>query len=316
MKFESLKNKKRGVILSPDICGDCDDVGAIALLHRYADEAGFPILGICNCTSSRDGTKTVYALNRHFERPNIPLGEYKKHTLHISAETSKYTGEIAKRFGEGAPEPQAAAEFYRNILSKAEDDSVVIITIGFLTDIAELMKSDADEYSPLTGIELMKKKVSHVVSMALKYPLGIEFNIKYAPAEAKFFFDNCPVDIFITDFNLGQGLRTGFDPADKERLADNPVFESYRLFSDAYGLQCDNNSYDLTAVQFAYEGEGLYYRINPQAYAIEFYTDTDRWGTYENGATKFIPTDCGHVYLLEATDKDLIRDELNKRSAQ
>ena len=204
MKFEALKDKKRSVILSTDIAGDCDDVGAIKVMHTFADELVFDILGVCNCTSRREGTRTFYALNKYLGRPNIPLGEYQKHTLPVSAESSKYIDEISRRFGDGCPEPLPAAKFYRKLLSEAEDDSVVIITIGFYTDMAELLMSGPDEYSDLSGVELVHRKVSYVVSMALKYPEGLEFNIRLAPAEAKTFFDNVPVDVYVSDFDLGR----------------------------------------------------------------------------------------------------------------
>ena len=315
MKFEALKDKKRGLILSTDIAGDCDDVGAIKLLHTYADELGFNILGICNCTTRRDGTRTVYALNKFASREDITLGEYDKHTLPEGAETSKYIDEISRRFGEGCPEPLPAAKFYRKLLSEAEDDGVVIVTIGFFTDLAELMKSAPDEYSPLSGIELMKRKVSHVVSMALKYPSGVEFNIRLAPDEAKYCFDNMPVDIFISDFDVGWNLRSGFYGIDRETPSDNPYIEAYRLFSGAYSYaECDNNSYDLTAIQFAAIGEGEYYRINPTAYHIDFYTAPTQWNyNLPGNANLFVEDKGGRVYRIEATDKALIKAELDRR---
>ena len=317
MKFEALKDKKRGVILSTDIAGDCDDVGAIKIMHTYADELRFDILGVCNCTSRREGTATVYALNKFLGRPDIPLGEYQKHTLPAVAESSKYIDEISARFGKDCHEPLPAAKFYRKLLAEAEDDSVVIITIGFYTDMAELLSSGADEYSPLSGIELVHRKVSYVVSMALKYPHGLEFNIRHAPDAAKFFFDNLPVPVYISDFDLGWDLRVGFYGVDKEQYKDNPVFETYRIFAEAYNLEnYDNNSYDLTAVHFAAVGEGEYYRINQAPYRIEFYDDVDQFTVKQelpNAANRFVEDPHGNVYLIEAVDKSLIKAELNRR---
>ena len=317
MKFEALKDKKRSVILSTDIASDCDDVGAIKVMHSYADELGYDIIGVCNCTSRREGTATVYALNKFLGRADIPLGEYQKHTLPTNAESSPYTEEISSRFGKGCPEPLPAEKFYRKLLANAEDDSVIIITIGFYTDMAELLMSGPDEYSPLSGVELMHRKVNCVVSMALKYPCGLECNIRNAPDAAKTFFDNVPVDVFISEFNLGRSFRTGFYGVDKEQYKDNPVFESYRLFSERYNLvNYDNNSYDLTAVQFAAVGDGEFYRVSPTQYRIEFYDDEDEYTNAQqpkNAASKFVEDPHGNVYLIEAVDKSLIKAELNRR---
>lgn len=318
MKFEAIKDKKRNIILSTDIAADCDDVGAIALLHSYADEYGFDILGMCNCTTRREGTNTIYAINKFLGKADIMLGEYALHTLPEIAERSKYIDEISKRFGEGAPMPMESTAFYRRLLAQAEDDSVVIITIGFFTDLALLLKSEPDEYSDLDGIELVRRKVSHVVSMAAKYPRGTEFNIRLAPAEAKFVFDNLPCNIYLSDFYLGRGMMVGFDYKDAERLKDNPIYETYRLFTTAYSYkECKNNAYDLTAVQFAVLGEGELYRIGEPG-KLRFYTEIVE-GTealIENNATEFIPDESGNVFFLEAVDKDAIRDNLNRRISQ
>ena len=76
MNFEALCDKARGVILSTDIGPDCDDVGAIALLHLYSKKFGFPILGMINCTTNDNGTKTLYALNKQVGCSDIPLGRW------------------------------------------------------------------------------------------------------------------------------------------------------------------------------------------------------------------------------------------------
>ena len=51
----------------------------------------------------------------------------------------------------------------RETLSEAEDNSVVIVSLGFLHNIAQLLKSPADEISSLTGVELVRKKVKKIV---------------------------------------------------------------------------------------------------------------------------------------------------------
>ena len=63
--FEPLCKKPRAVILDTDIGPDCDDVGALVCLIDYAKKYGFPILGICNCTSNKAGTGTIDAVCRH-----------------------------------------------------------------------------------------------------------------------------------------------------------------------------------------------------------------------------------------------------------
>jgi hypothetical protein len=54
-------------------------------------------------------------------------------------------------------------KLYRDILSKAKDNSVTIVSIGFWTNLADVLNSKPDNYSALTGRELLGKKVAEVV---------------------------------------------------------------------------------------------------------------------------------------------------------
>ena len=50
----------------------------------------------------------------------------------------------------------------RESLAQAEDDSVVIVSLGFLHNIAQLLRSSSDNISDLSGSELVRKKVSSI----------------------------------------------------------------------------------------------------------------------------------------------------------
>ena len=52
-----------------------------------------------------------------------------------------------------------AVKLYRKILSQQEDTAVTIISVGFLTNLGNLIMSEPDELSPLTGKKLIEKKV-------------------------------------------------------------------------------------------------------------------------------------------------------------
>jgi len=70
-----------------------------------------------------------------------------------------------------------AVELYRKILSEQFDSSVVIITTGFMTNLAALIISESDDYSALNGLELVNQKVKRWVCMGGGFPsTGGEFN--------------------------------------------------------------------------------------------------------------------------------------------
>ena len=62
-----------------------------------------------------------------------------------------------------------ATEAYRKVLSGAEDHSVIISAIGFATNLAALLQSSGDQYSELSGWDLVALKVKAVVWQGNKY---------------------------------------------------------------------------------------------------------------------------------------------------
>ena len=54
---------------------------------------------------------------------------------------------------------------YRRVLAAQPDHSVTIASIGMLTNLYLLFQSEGDEYSPLSGIDLVAQKVEKVVYM-------------------------------------------------------------------------------------------------------------------------------------------------------
>ena len=100
---------------------------------------------------------------------------------------------------------------------------MVLVTLGFLTNIAGLLSSPADSVSPLTGTELVAAKVSSVYVMGGRYPESVlfsEFNfncgdglISVAECEgsAKAAVENMPsnVKMIFSGFEVGNKVMSG-----------------------------------------------------------------------------------------------------------
>ena len=54
------------IILDTDIGPDCDDVGAISVLHALANNGETEILGIMCCTSSQWGAPCINAIKTYY----------------------------------------------------------------------------------------------------------------------------------------------------------------------------------------------------------------------------------------------------------
>lgn len=312
--FESLKMKKRSIILDTDIGPDCDDVGALAVMFSYAKENGVKVLGVNNCTSNVYGTATVDAIREYCGYPELQLGMYSKPGFY--EDTQKYNKYIAENYStkykNNTLEYLPEVEFYRSLLASAEDDGVILVTVGMFNTFAAFLKSGADKYSPLTGIELAKKKLHSVVSMAAILPAGREFNVICDFEASKYCFDNCPVPMYLSDFNIGINLFTGYAPEDAEKYKNNPIYEAYQLYTADWARVGFNNSFDLTAVQFAFEGEGELYSLTP-AGRLEFFNEApDRVPNAD--ATRFIECEDGNIrFMIKNVSNETIAETLQVR---
>ncbi len=311
--FEPLSIKPRSVILDTDIGPDCDDVGAIVTLIHYAKTYGFPIAGVCNCTSNRAGTGTVDAVFRRCGMETPPLGQWSRPDFQDAPACHKYNDAVAEKFSpayrNGTLKVEDEVTFYRRLLAASPDDGTVIITIGMFNDLAALLRSSADEYSPLTGLELVKQKVHCLVSMAAILPEGREFNVVEDYQSARAVFESWPTPAYFSDFHIGVSIRTGYahitDPA---AIEADPLALSYHLYTkDWPAPKGDNASYDLTAVQFAVLGEGEYYGLGEPG-RLEFYAEIpDR-----PDATRFVPDAEGNLrFMVKRAEDGVIADSIN-----
>ncbi len=311
--FEALRDHPRAVILDTDIGPDCDDVGAIVTLIDYAKKYNFPILGVCNCTSNRAGTGTIDAVFRHCGMDTPPLGQWSHPGFMDDPACHKYNDTVAEKFSPAYKNGTLRAEdevtFYRRLLATAADDSVIIITIGMFNDLAALLSSPADDLSPLDGLSLVKAKVHSLVSMAAILPSGRECNVVSDYKSAQAVFSAWPTPIFLSDFHIGVSVRSGYahmtDPA---AIEAHPLALAYHLYTKGWPApEGDNASYDLTAIQFAADGEGELYALDEPG-RLEFYAEIPDLPD----ATRFIPDPNGNCrFMRKLVDDATIAARLN-----
>src|ERR1700730_13233736 len=72
--FTSFPQKPVAVIFDTDIAPDYDDVGAMALLHAFADKGEAKILATISSNAFETTAPTLSVLNTYFKRPGIPIG--------------------------------------------------------------------------------------------------------------------------------------------------------------------------------------------------------------------------------------------------
>ena len=228
------------VIFDTDIGSDCDDAGALAVLHALADAGELKILGVIfSSGKNRYGVGTCDAINTWYGRGDLPLGQYQG--TDVGDPRNSYTQQIAtdtKRFGhdvvDKAPD---LVTVYKSLLKSQPDGSVTICTVGHPHGLVHLLRDPR-------GAELVRTKVRRWVAMGMG---GWNFQAMGMSEYCRELLDKWPMPFYISP--SGKTIKTG------HRLLpgtpkDNPVRESYRLWGKGTAITDGRSSWDQLAVLF------------------------------------------------------------------
>ncbi|TAL64551.1 MAG: nucleoside hydrolase [Bacteroidetes bacterium] len=255
------KDKTVKIILDTDLGPDYDDVGALAFLHAIADSGKAEILATVSSNKHELVAPSINVINTYFGRNALPIGAPKTAGVNLGSSQHWADSIVAKypHTVKSTSEVADAVDIYRKILNAQPDKSVTIVTIGFLTNLSNLLKSQPDNNSPLKGIELIQKKVKKLVSMAGKFPEGREFNIYMDSVSSEYVYRNWPGDIIFTGFEIGWEIRTGLQLI-KSDVKNSPVKDVFRISIPLSAEDKDGRmSWDETAVLIAVYGtEGFF----------------------------------------------------------
>jgi len=244
------------IIFDTDLGPDYDDVGALAFLHAMADSGRAEILATISSNKHELVVPCINVINTYFGRPNLPTGAPKSPGVSMTA-SQHWPDSLAAKYPHSIKSTNDAPDAvytYRKILSAQPDSSVTIVTVGFLTNIANLLKSQPDTLSPLDGRELAAKKVRRLVSMAGRFPEGKEFNVYMDSVASEYAFNEWPGEIIFTGFEIGSKIFTGLRLVNSE-IRNSPVKDVFRI-SMPLSEQDRNGrmSWDQTAVLIAVYG--------------------------------------------------------------
>lgn len=281
------------IIFDTDMGGDCDDVGALFMLHGAVERGEATLLATMGCVSSDAIAPAIDAINIWFGRPGIPVGTLKDAGF---KEGKSFTSELARHFPHRFPSskdyPDAVA-LYRQILAQQPDQSVVIVAVGPLRNLANLLKSGPDAASPLDGRALIAKKVKRLDVMGGKYPPHPSRNEK--DAEYNFMADAPSTALVCAEWPTpvlfngeGGSTNSGRRPT-YEMPEHNPLTMAYTAYP-AVGYGGDRLSWDPVSVLVAVRGAAPWYKVvSGGSNVADPKTGLNRW---QPGAEH------GHSYLV------------------
>ena len=257
------------VIFDTDIGSSADDLFAMEMLYRYEEQGRCRLLGIMVDREGERNAAFADVMNTYFGHGDVPVGLVRDGIKEPKVWID-YAHVADKKNGEGQPLfSRSIADYsslpdgwqlYRRLLAAQPDRSVSIVSVGFVTCLAQLLASEADEYSSLSGVELVRCKVKCIYLQGGVFGEAVEpdFNFAQGITFAKTFFQNWPqeVDMVFSPMEVGQDVE--YTPeqviADVSWTDAHPIKQVY--------MQCDCNTgqrmWDVMPVIQAVEGDALF----------------------------------------------------------
>ncbi len=254
------------IILDTDLGSDCDDAGAIAVLHALAGMGEAEILAcIYSSEKNRFGAGCLSAINHYYRRDDIPIGASAEHE--VGDPRNDFLEAIARdqeRFGHPVVSREDVSDLvsvYRRALAHSPDQSVRIVSIGHTKGPFSLLKSGECSASPLNGRQLVEQKVKEWIAMGGEFPVeknpGWNFGRNGSARYSKQVVEEWPTPIVFCGYEVGKTILTGRSL--QSTPDDNPVREAYKRWENA--LHDQRPSWDQAAVLFAVRGLASYWKL-------------------------------------------------------
>ncbi len=297
------------IIFDTDFGGDADDLGALAMLNHFKNKGEIELLGVMCWNTEKYAVSAIDAVNTYYENPDIPIGLRKGNSHEAAWNYSKVIAENLSHNSTPDNTPDAT-ELYRQLLSKSEDNSIVIVAVGPFMNLKELIDSKPDGFSELNGSELISTKVKEFVFMGGQFPSGEnEWNFNGdMPGVTKYVLENLETPITFLGFELGVSLKTGevFNDLPK----NSPLFLGFYHFSENapwvknyfQGKIIDNSTFDQTAVLYTVRnGIGSYWHRVDNGVCLADDHGGNTWEEQEHS---------NHSYLVLDWPKEKMEEEI------
>ena len=286
------------LIFDTDIGNDCDDVLAMGVIHSLQSRGHCRLIAVTITKDHEQCAAFTDAINTFYGRGDIPIGVCRSG---ITPQQSRFTTLVAAvdngadryphdlRSGKEAPD---AVTVLRKVLAAEADGSVVIAQVGFSTNLANLLKSPADDISPLNGHELAKKKVKLLSVMAGAFATingkeHLEYNVVKDIPSAKTLAAEWPTQIVYSGFEIGLAVpypATSIEQ-DYNYVPFHPLKAAYVLYEPP---PHNRPTWDLTSVLYAVLPDRDFFGLSaPGTVSVD-----------DRGATTHVATDNGlHRFL-------------------
>ncbi len=259
------------LIFDTDMGNDIDDALALGVIHALQSRRECRLLAVTVSKDNEFAGPFCDLVNTFYGRGEIPVGVVRggqtpEDSPYIHLPSTAKDGDQARyphklQNGKDAPE---AVGLLRQVLSQQPDGSVVMVVVGFSTNISRLLDSPADQHSPLKGRELVAQKCKLLSMMAGNFAekeRGKEYNVYIDLPAAKNVFANWPTPLVASGFEIGGAIKfpaTSIEH-DFRYVKHHPLSEAYRLYQK---MPYDRETWDLTSVLYAVRPDRGYFGVS------------------------------------------------------
>jgi inosine-uridine nucleoside N-ribohydrolase len=285
------------VIFDTDMGNDIDDAVALAILHALESRGEAKLIAVTLTKDNPKAAPYIDLVNTFYGRQGIPIGVVKKGKtpedsamIRVPVDMRRSDGRFVypRRLNDGTDAPEATGVLRRALAAQA-DGTVVIVQVGFSTNLAHLLDSGPDDASHLSGRELAARKVRLLSAMAGQFPTGKpEYNVKTDVPSAKKVFGEWPTPIVASGFEVGLSMLFPAASVEKEfgYVEHHPLADAYRAYKK---MPYDRPTWDPTAALYGVRPERGYFSLSPPG----------RITVDDEGHTGFIADAGGrHRYLI------------------
>jgi len=186
--------------------------------------------------------------------------------------------------------PEDALAVLWRVLHSAADGSLVIVQVGFSTNLALLLDSPG-------GRDLAARKVKRLVVMAGDFTGGgPEYNVKTDIHAAQTLANGWPGPVYWSGFEVGRTIKYPARSIERDfgPPGQNPVADAYRVYKH---MPYDRETWDLTAALYAVRPDDDYFAVSaPGRVTVD-----------ARGMTSFRPEVGGKHFVLSVNEAQRAR---------
>lgn len=317
---------KPRIIFDTDIGCDCDDAAALGIALELQRAGECELIGVTVCTASQAAAGCVDAILKYYGYPEIPTAclapeeqpaETEWHDVYATPVANEYDTLFTRGGTYGN-----TVKLLRRLLS-ASEEPVTIVATGALTSLALLLESEPDEYSPLSGVELVREKVKLGACMAGRFPqawpepvilgdgykVDVEWNIGCDIPASRTVCEKWPTELVFCSYEIGIQMITCKN-LQKNAPVSNPIrrcYERWHQSDDGYGRE----SWDSATMLYAIRPDGRYFHRYPFGKLVVDKSGRTSWQADSMGRQSFLTERMAikqvESVLEEILDRDIAR---------